>query len=64
MKLENNRQSMRVEIDTSEEVAMTTKKLKEALEIQSEFQAKIIRAMRRKDVVEKQLDKTSDKAWR
>lgn len=63
-KIENTRQSMRIENDASAEIMCASKHLKESFQKQSELQAKIIRGMRRKDALEKQIHVFSDKESR
>ena len=55
---------LRVDNRGSEKLISKQKQLKEAFMKQSELQAKIIRGMRRKDNLDKQLEAASDKESR
>ena len=63
-KIDQTRSMLRVDNRGSEKLISKQKLLKEAFMKQSELQAKIIRGMRRKDNLEKQLEAASDKESR
>ena len=63
-KIDQTRSMLRVDNRGSEKLISKQKLLKEAFMKQSELQARIIRGMRRKDNLEKQLEAASDKESR
>jgi len=63
-RFEHSRSSLRVDNTGSEKLIAKQKILKDSFVKQSELQAKIIRGMRRKDVLEKQLQSAHDKESR
>lgn len=60
-RIETSKQGMRAPSNASDEILRTSQKLKDAFQKQSELQQTMIRGMRRKDALEKQIHAFQDK---
>jgi len=60
-RIESSRQNMRVPNNASEEIVRTSQRLKDVFQKQSELQGTMIRGMRRKDALEKQIQSYQEK---
>ena len=63
-RIDQSRVSLRIDPTSNEKLLSVQKKVKDSFSKQSELHAKIIRGMRRKDQVEKQMQAAQDKETR